>query len=161
MRTVSKGELGPPKTDAARRSVDLPPFLCAEMSTAERRVVRDSPWIFPRRDGNHHRSAARFRKRLGVALAKAELRPIRLYDLRHTYASLLLLAGVNVKYIQAQMGHTSVKLTLDRYAHLIPGAYDGVVAARLEHLVMGTGSAESASASPARSEPDWAQPSFE
>ena len=46
---------------------------------------------------------------------------IRLHDLRHTHASHLLLAGVNVKVVSERLGHASVSFTLDTYAHVMPG----------------------------------------
>ena len=51
-------------------------------------------------------------------LKRAGLRDIRFHDLRHTYASLMVAAGVDPKTLQYQMGHSSIKITMDRYAHL-------------------------------------------
>lgn len=45
---------------------------------------------------------------------------MRLYDLRHTCATLLLKAGVNVKVVSERLGHASVKITLDTYAQVLP-----------------------------------------
>ncbi len=45
----------------------------------------------------------------------------RVYDLRHTCATLLLAAGENVKVVSERLGHASVQLTLDHYAHVLPG----------------------------------------
>ena len=53
------------------------------------------------------------------ALKAAGLEGIRFHDLRHTHASLLIDQGENIKYIQAQLGHSSPTLTLEVYAHLI------------------------------------------
>lgn len=54
------------------------------------------------------------------ALEKAELRRIRMHDLRHTYASLLIQAGESMAYIRDQLGHHSIKVTVDIYGHLAP-----------------------------------------
>lgn len=43
------------------------------------------------------------------------------HDLRHTYATLLLRAGVNPKVVTERLGHSSVAFTLDTYAHVMPG----------------------------------------
>jgi integrase len=64
------------------------------------------------------------RKEAEVA-AKAERDPkplpsIRFHDLRHTCATLLLLADVNVKVVSERLGHASVQLTLDTYSHVLP-----------------------------------------
>jgi integrase len=45
-----------------------------------------------------------------------------LHEARHTYASLMIAAGVNIKTISEWMGHSSVTITLDRYGHLLPGS---------------------------------------
>ena len=44
---------------------------------------------------------------------------IRFHDLRHTYASIQIDLGTNTKFIQSQMGHSSIKLTLDTYRYLM------------------------------------------
>jgi integrase len=45
---------------------------------------------------------------------------LRVYDLRHTYASLLISQGVHVKAIAERMGHSSVTVTMEVYGHLLP-----------------------------------------
>lgn len=56
------------------------------------------------------------------ASALLKQRPgIRFHDLRHTHASHLLAAGVNVKVVSERLGHASVAFTLDTYAHVMPG----------------------------------------
>ena len=49
------------------------------------------------------------------------LEPLTLHECRHTFASLMIAAGVNVKALSTYMGHSTVTLTLDRYGHLLPG----------------------------------------
>ena len=44
-----------------------------------------------------------------------------LHEARHTFASLMIAAGVNAKALSTFMGHASVTITYDRYGHLIPG----------------------------------------
>jgi integrase len=53
-------------------------------------------------------------------LRKSGLPKIRLHDLRHTHASLLLKAGVHPKVVTERLGHSSITITLDRYSHLFP-----------------------------------------
>jgi integrase len=50
-----------------------------------------------------------------------ELVPIGLHEARHTFASLMIAAGVNAKRLATYMGHASITVTLDRYGHLFPG----------------------------------------
>jgi len=60
-------------------------------------------------------------------LEKAGLRRIRFHDLRHTYASLAIRAGMDPKALQRAMGHSSITVTMDTYAHLFPGSYDNAI----------------------------------
>jgi integrase len=70
------------------------------------------------------------------ALKAAGLPCIRFHDLRHTYASLLIAQGENIKYIQNQLGHSSPTITLNVYAHLIKDR-NPEAARRLENSVFG------------------------
>jgi integrase len=76
-----------------------------------------------------------FRKRVWPKiLAKAELRTIRIHDLRHTYASLLIGQGESLAYVKEQMGHHSIRVTVDTYGHLVPGGNKAAVD-RLDTLI--------------------------
>ncbi|MGO9534059.1 MAG: tyrosine-type recombinase/integrase [Syntrophobacteraceae bacterium] len=66
----------------------------------------------------------------------AELSRFRFHDLRHTYASLLIEQGENIKYIQTQLGHSSPMVTLTVYAHLFETS-NQQAACRLECAVFG------------------------
>ncbi len=80
----------------------------------------DHNLVFPRQDGSWWNPPAislAFRR----AVKTADVSPIRLHDLRHTHASLLLAAGVNPKVVSERLGHSSVAFTLDTYAHVMPG----------------------------------------
>jgi integrase len=61
------------------------------------------------------------RRRANTAWKHAGLEPIGLHEARHTFASVLIAAGVNLKAVSNYMGHASVTITLDRYGHLMPG----------------------------------------
>lgn len=54
-------------------------------------------------------------------MAKAGLRYIRIDDLRHTFANLLIQQGESLTYVKEHMGHHSSKITVDTYGHLVPG----------------------------------------
>jgi len=51
---------------------------------------------------------------------KADLAGTRFHDLRHTFASLMLLAGIHPKIVSEMLGHASVAFTLDIYSHVTP-----------------------------------------
>ncbi len=54
-------------------------------------------------------------------LKRAGLPQIRVHDLRHTCATLLLSRNVHHKYVQELLGHATIAVTLDTYSHLVPG----------------------------------------
>ena len=68
------------------------------------------------------------------ALRKAKIKGIRFHDLRHTYVSLLIDQDENIKYIQKQMGHSSIKTTMDIYGHLMKDV-NGEAASRLGNAI--------------------------
>lgn len=53
----------------------------------------------------------------------------RLYDLRHTHATILLRANVNPKIVSERLGHASVSLTFDTYSHVLPTMQESAVKA--------------------------------
>jgi integrase len=61
------------------------------------------------------------RKRAQAAWKLAKLNAITLHECRHTFASLVIAAGVNAKALSTYMGHANICITLDRYGHLMPG----------------------------------------
>ena len=54
-------------------------------------------------------------------IRKARLEGLRLHDLRHSYTSIMIAAGVNIKAISQSLGHANIGITLDTYSHLLPG----------------------------------------
>jgi len=65
-------------------------------------------------------AAKKLSKATGQEAAPALLPTIRLYDLRHTCATLLLLADTPAKVVSERLGHGSITLTLDTYSHVLP-----------------------------------------
>jgi integrase len=82
----------------------------------------DAPaWIFISEEGNPL-NPDNFRHRVWAKLlSKAGMRQIRIHDLRHSYASLLIAQGESLAYVKEQMGHHSIQVTVDTYGHLVPG----------------------------------------
>ena len=69
------------------------------------------------------------------ALEDDKLGKVRFHDLRHTYASLFIQQGENIKYIQSQLGHSSPSVTLKVYAHLI-NPVNQEAASKLENKIL-------------------------
>jgi integrase len=72
--------------------------------------------------------------RATTAWARAGLARITLHECRHTFASLMIAAGVNAKALQTFMGHASISVTLDLYGHLFPGS-EHEAAVLLDHYL--------------------------
>jgi len=80
------------------------------------RRAPDSPWVFCKKNGEWYGNV---RKAFKGAKKRAGIVDFRFHDLRHTFASHLVMAGVDLKTIQELLGHKSFEMTL-RYAHLSP-----------------------------------------
>jgi len=90
-----------------------------------------SKWVFPSETGNTPMAANNFvRRYFKPALEKAKILDFHWHDLRHTYASRLVMAGVDLYRVMALLGHKSIVTTM-RYAHLAPG-YQHDAVAKLE-----------------------------
>lgn len=85
------------------------------------------PWVFITTDGTLL-NEGHLRDRMWYKLlTKAGLRHIRLHDLRHTFASLLIHHGESLVYVKEQLGHHSIKVTVDIYGHLMPSGNKAAV----------------------------------
>jgi len=71
-------------------------------------------------------SSRNFIRHFKSKLKEAGLPDIRVHDLRHSHASLLLASGINPKLVQEPLGHSSIALTLDTYSHVIPSLQEEV-----------------------------------
>ncbi len=68
-----------------------------------------------------------FRSALNQCTKKAGLRQVRTHSLRHSYATIRLMKGHNVGDVSYQLGHSSIKITYDVYAHWMPGQFKSEV----------------------------------
>jgi integrase len=99
----------------------------------EGKMLALTDWVFVNTEGNHI-DESNIRRVLHRIQKAAGLRRIRLHDTRHTYASIQIGRGVSLVYIKEQMGHSSIKVTVDTYGHLVPGANKGA-ADRLDSIL--------------------------
>ena len=76
----------------------------------------DSPWVFCKKNGERY---GNIRKSFEGARKRAGIVDFRFHDLRHTFASHLVMAGVDLRTVQELLGHKSFEMTM-RYAHLSP-----------------------------------------
>jgi len=133
-----------PKTAAGRRSIPLDSSLVSILRTHKARQAAEKLAAGPAYEDSGHLLA----DELGTpyhpetvsgmfedAARRAGLPRIRLHDLRHTAASLMLSAGVPVKVVSEMLGHASPVITLATYAHAMPGMAEEAGAALSARLL--------------------------
>ena len=127
-----------PKSKTSNRKIDIGPAMVTRLKRWKLACPKtELELVFPNQSGNPLNHGYMLRHYFWPALEAAELPKIRFHDLRHTYASLLIEQGENVKYIQNQLGHSSPMLTLTVYSHLMKPA-NQEAACRLEKAIFKT-----------------------
>jgi integrase len=121
------GKLVPTKTSAGRRQVRLSgESLRVLREQLLARAPNELGLVFPTPGGTVWRKDNFMARVFRPAVRRADLAPLRFHDLRHTYAALMVAAGAHPKLLQAQLGHTSINVTLNTYGHLFPDAFADV-----------------------------------
>jgi len=122
-RTFNNGRFFETKTKGSNRRIDLAPTVITDLKKWKLASGRNElALVFCNEAGNpidHHNLVNR---NFFPALKAANLPKVRFHDLRHSYASILIEQGENLKYIQSQLGHSSPTVTLNVYAHLMKPA---------------------------------------
>jgi integrase len=131
-----------PKTRGSRRLIKLPDDLTQQLLDHKASASFQSTLMFPSEndtpldirnfDNRYFKPVLKSAKLGEYVTVKDEdgneklkfVGKFRLYDLRHTHATLLLKANVNPKIVQERLGHSSITLTLDTYSHVLPGMQD-------------------------------------
>lgn len=116
-----------PKSDAGRRDISIGDDVVALLSAAkmqyfvdkDRPGFRDLGYVIHKENGDSYRPDA-MTKKWERFLEKHNLPHIRLHDLRHTHATLLIQAGISPKVVQQRLGHSDVTITLNTYTHVMP-----------------------------------------
>ena len=127
-----KGQLrlSVPKTKTSIRRLILPPAVVEVLREYRNRV--ESRWIFPSPVKKETPlSPGAVRRRLQRILEHAGCRHVRFHDLRHTFATLALESGMDIKTLSAMLGHGSAATTLDIYTH-ITGDMQAEAAAKID-----------------------------
>jgi integrase len=115
-RSSTRGQVGPTKSGRERK---VP--LTDRLSKALRSIEHlKGKLVFCRMDGKPF-TLWQLHERLEGACRRAGLREIRWHDLRHSFASHLVMANVPLRQVQEWMGHSTITMTM-RYSHLVPGS---------------------------------------
>lgn len=141
----NKPVFSPPKSARGRRSVALDASTVAALRSHRTRQLEErlafgpgynpDGLAFCREDGTPVRPEG-FSTNFEQHNAAAGLPRIRLHDLRHTHATIMLSANVHPKVVSERLGHSSVSITLDTYSHAIP-AMQEEAATRAAEVVFG------------------------
>lgn len=118
-RSVYQGEVTTPKTENSIRMVDVPRLVldALERHKADCPPI-DGDYVFRTAEGTPIDPDNYYKREFPAIRKRAKLRSVGLHALRHTYASLLINAGENLKYVSRQLGHASIQITADLYGHL-------------------------------------------
>lgn len=120
-----------PKTERSKRTITIPEFIVPYIRDYENRIfgLRKNDRLFPFTKDFLEHEMKRGVKASGV-------KRIRIHDLRHSHASLLISMGFGVKEVQERLGHQKSSTTLDTYSHLYPNT-QSKLASRLDDLYKG------------------------
>ena len=132
LQLLRNGEyiFGEPKSKRSRRQIALSPSLAVllweyRLKQEQARRLLGKPLVpmdlvFSQPDGRPFRPNSVTRA-FQVLVESVGLKGVRLHDLRHAHATVLLHQGVHPKIVQERLGHSSVATTLDIYSHVLPG----------------------------------------
>jgi integrase len=125
-------EVKVPKTAKSRRRIALPKRAVDALHQHKKKMLAeghiDAP-VFCAAEGGHLRKGNFYRRSFWPLLTKAKLPHVGFHSLRHSHASMLFAAGVDVKTISARLGHSKIAFTLDTYAHIIRSMEEAAVMA--------------------------------
>ncbi len=140
----------PPKTKGSRRVVSLPVSLMRRLAAhkrlqGEQRLKLGSEWqahdlVFCGELGSPLSIPNLTYRYFRPILTAAQLPQIRLYDLRHSHATLLLAANEHIKIVSERLGHSTTRLTLDTYSHVLANMQQKTSSKLEEMLYSKTGS---------------------
>ncbi len=105
-----------PKSRHGRRRVPIAAVLRDHL--VERKMASTDEYVF-----GGANAARKMAERGTAAMRKAGIVPLAIHDARHSYASLMIAAGVNAKALSEFMGHATIAITFDLYGHLMPGSH--------------------------------------
>ncbi len=116
-------EIGPTKTPKSRRRIELGKLAVEALKRRKRAAAREehqAKLVFPTTLGTPMRRGNLRRSHFLPLCAKVRVTGIRIHDLRHGMASLALAQGVSAKVVAERLGHSTTRLTVDRYSHVLP-----------------------------------------
>ena len=132
--TPTRAEL---KTQTSRRAVLVATHLISGL-TEQLEQRASTEFVFTALNGGPIRKSNFNRRHWQTATKAAGLEGFRFHELRHTAASIAIQSNTHPRLIQEALGHSSIKVTMDRYGHLMPGA-DQTLANNIDRLIAAQG----------------------
>jgi integrase len=124
-------EIHDPKRFSSKRRLDISPKVIVALREHKKRQAkeklaavqwRDEDFVFASHSGGHIHPNTLYTAYFKPLRKRAGISPVKFHDLRHTYATLALLApNVKVKVVSEILGHKDIATTLRIYAHVLPG----------------------------------------
>jgi len=120
-RNYTRGQFGSPKSRRSSRAVPLAARVAAELNShfARSRFQASTDLVFCQPETGAVLDPSKLRKRFLAAARRAELRPVRFHDLRHTFGTRMAAAGAPLRAIQEWLGHSDYRTT-SLYADYAP-----------------------------------------
>lgn len=109
------------KTRSSRRRVEIGAAVVTALREHRKAPPADSVFVFTNSAGGHPRRSNLRQRHFEPICERAGLEGLTIHGLRHSMTSLALAAGVQPKVVAERLGHSTTRLTLDRYGHVLPG----------------------------------------
>lgn len=141
-RSASGTKLVETKTSTSRRRIVMAPILVDKLKECQTKQIVDGPdnplgLVFPSLAGTPIDGGHCLKRIFWPTLSRAGLRRVRFHDLRHSFAASLISNNAPLKFVQAQLGHSSIQVTADVYGHLLPES-EALAVSALQASIFGT-----------------------
>lgn len=121
-RLKGRDTINRPKTEESNRVIDIPEFLSEEIREYVSHLYKPDPSV-----RLFNKQVQYLRNALQIRAKRAGVKQIRVHDLRHSHASLLINLGANPVLVAERLGHESADITLKTYSHLFPSSQAEIV----------------------------------
>lgn len=123
------GGLTTPKNQSSIRTVVMPDFVLNQL----KELGHKQGFVFSLDKGKTPIAETSTRRVFDKAIEESGVEPIRLHDLRHSHASVLIANGMTIVEVAKRLGHTNIEQTLNTYSHLMPNS-DEIMLATLNKI---------------------------
>lgn len=112
--------VGPLKTDSSKRRIEIGALAIDALRRHKAKRKAKSPFVFVTAQGTHPKRSNLRQRHFEQICKKAKVSDLTIHGLRHSMTSLAVSQGISPKVVAERLGHSTVRLTLDRYSHVGP-----------------------------------------